>query len=580
MRPLVVISLLLIVVSCADAPSSPDLRPAPDQGGTSWPHGAMATAANPHAVDAAERMLRAGGHAVDAAIAAHAVLGLVEPQSSGLGGGGFMLVYQRDSGDVLAYDGRETAPAAATADMFVVGGEPLPYLEAWQSGISVGVPGMIALYAETHAEHGRLDLATVLSPAIELAWEGFEVSPRLADFLGRLREYIRLDDNPETAAYFYPGGEPLPAGYVRTNPAYARTLESFVRDGREAFYGGDLAREIVEAVHAQPLPGTLALKDLARYQVIRREALCTIVTADRICMMPPPSSGVAQAAILGLYDRLAADSSADDAGRWSAFVGAQRLAYADRDHYLADPAFVEVPVDDLIDPEYLDARARQRSAPQDAPTPGDPGAVLRGDPLLAAHGPDTTRPLPSTSHLSIVDAEGNAVSLTASVESVFGSSRWAGGFLLNNQLTDFARDPGAAGRPPANVVAPGKRPRSSMSPTLVFDVEGNLRMATGSPGGNSIVAYVAKSLVGVLRWNLSPQAAIDLPNVVARGREVRVETGMPGGSKVATLLEQQGYPVEEREGENSGLHVIVVTPDGLQGGADPRREGEVAYVRP
>lgn len=540
----------------------------------------MATTANPYATQAAADILEAGGHAVEAAIAAHAVLGLVEPQSSGLGGGAFMLVYQQDSGEVLAFDGRETAPAGATADMFVVDGEPLPYIAAWQSGISVGVPGVIALYADTHAEFGRLNLATVLAPAIELAREGFEVSPRLADFLVRLRDYVRLDENPDTAAYFYPDGEPLPAGFVRRNEAYAQTLEQFVARGPETFYTGDLARAIVDAAQAEPSGGTLSLEDLAGYEVERHQAFCAPVPPQRICGMPPPSSGLAQIMILGLYDRLIAETVDEtQAARWTAFIDAQRLAYADRDHYVADPAFVDVPMNDLVNAQYLDSRALQRVAAPEAPATGDPGAVLRQEPMLGRWSQDSTEPMLSTSHLSIIDRDGNAVALTASVESVFGSSRWAGGFLLNNQLTDFARNPPATGPLPANAVAPGKRPRSSMSPTMVFDAAGDLRMVTGSPGGNSIVAYVAKSLVGVLRWNLSTQEAIDLPNVVARGQDVRVETGVSGGTELAQMLADLGYPVQEREGENSGLHVIVVADDGLHGGADPRREGQVIPVR-
>ncbi|MDZ7670530.1 MAG: gamma-glutamyltransferase [Gammaproteobacteria bacterium] len=576
MRKYVSLILLLGLAACSVEPTDTSA----DDAASPWPHGAMVSAANPYAAQAAADMLQAGGHAVDAAIAAHAVLGLVEPQSSGLGGGAFMLVYQQTDDSIVAYDGRETAPAAATEDMFVVDGEPLPYLKAWQSGISVGVPGVIALYHDTHAEHGRLDLATVLAPAIELAREGFVVSPRLADFLVRLREYIRLDENPDTAGYFYPDGEPLPEGFVRSNEAYAQTLEDFISKGPAAFYRGDLAHEIVAAARAEPLPGTLSLEDLVNYRVERREALCAPVPPQRICAMPPPSSGLAQIMILGLYDRIAADLASDtETARWSAFVDAQRLAYADRDHYVADADFVDVPVNDLISPRYLDARADQRSEPAAAPATGDPGAVLRGEPLLGRWAADSTQPMPSTSHLSVIDSDGNAVSLTASVESVFGSSRWAGGFLLNNQLTDFARDPSATDTSAANRVEPGKRPRSSMSPTMVFDGNGRLQMITGSPGGNSIVAYVAKSIVGALRWDLSAQQAIDLPNVVARGREVRVETGVPGGSELADALADQGYPVEEREGENSGLHVLLVTDDGVTGGADPRREGQVIPVR-
>jgi len=574
LRPIAVCLAALLLAACARDPA---VAAAPDR--PAWPHGGMVAAANPYAVEAGRRVLAAGGHAVDAAIAAHAVLGLVEPQSSGIGGGAFMLVYDAAEDAVIAYDGRETAPADATADMFVVDGEALGYLAAWQSGLSVGVPGMPALYADTHARHGRLPLAEVLAPAIELAREGFEVSPRLSGFLARIRQVSRLDDNPDTAAYFYPDGEPLPAGFLRRNPAYADTLERLAASGPASFYRGALAEDIFEAVRAEPHPGRLSLDDLAGYRTVRREAVCGTATDVRVCTMPPPSSGLAQVMILDLYDRFAAGLAAgDDTARWSAFVDAQRLAYADRDRYVGDPDFAAVPVADLIDPAYLRARAAERAAPGAAPKPGDPGAVLRNEPMLVRYAPDSTAPMPSTSHLSVIDGAGNAVSLTASVEAPFGSSRWAGGFLLNNQLTDFARDPGEPGAAAANIALPGKRPRSSMSPTLVFDADGGLRMVTGSPGGNSIVAYVAKSLVGVLRWGLSAQEAVDLPNVIARGLTVRVETGVDGGAAVAEGLTGLGYPVQEREGENSGLHVIVVRDDGLEGAADPRREGEAVAV--
>lgn len=575
-KPVRLITALFLLFTCTACALAPARAAASD-----WPHGGMVAAANPYAVAAGKRILEAGGHAVDAAIATHAVLGLVEPQSSGIGGGAFMLVYDAGNDAVLAYDGRETAPAAATADMFVVDGEPLGYLEAWQSGLSVGVPGMPALYVHSHAEHGRLPLSEVLAPAIELARAGFEVSPRLADFLVRIRQYSRLDDNPATAAYFYPDGEPLPAGYLRKNPAYAETLMRLAEAGPSAFYEGQLAADIVAAAAAEPHPGRLTLADLAAYRSKRRDPVCGAAAAVRVCSMPPPSSGMAQLMILSLYDRFAAGMAAgadDDTARWAAFVDAQRLAYADRDRYIGDPDFGDIPVADLIDPAYLDARARERVAPDTAPKPGDPGAVLRDEPMLARFAADSTAPMPSTSHLSVVDGDGNAVSLTASVEAPFGSSRWAGGFLLNNQLTDFARDPGSPGAAAVNIALPRKRPRSSMSPTLVFDADGGLRMVTGSPGGNSIVAYVAKTLVGVLRWDLTAQQAIDTPNVIARGLEVRVETGVEGGAALADGLAALGYPVEEREGENSGLHVIVVREDGLEGGADPRREGAAVAV--
>jgi gamma-glutamyltranspeptidase/glutathione hydrolase len=543
-----------------------------------WPHGGMVAAANPYAARAAAEVLKRGGHAVDAAIAAHAVLGLVEPQSSGLGGGAFMLVYERESGLVTALDGRETAPAGAAPEMFMVDGNELNFLAAWQSGLAVGTPGVVALYAAAHERFGRLEMADDLAAAVKLAEEGFEVSPRLADMLERIAGPSRLDDNPQTRAYFYPDG-PLVAGSVRDNPAYARTLRRIAADGPAAFYSGELAAEMVAATAAEPNPGSLSLADLAGYRVATREALCGATGGERVCTLPPPSSGLTQIMILNLYDAFARPP-AERGGPVDlpALVDAQRLAYADRDHYVADADWADVPVAGLLDPRYLDARARDRFAPAAIPRPGDPGLVGGGAPIIDRWGRDDTAEAAGTTHLSVVDRDGNVVSMTATVEAPFGSSRWAGGFLLNNQMTDFARTPTRGGRAVANQVAPGKRPRSSMSPVIVFDADGELRMVAGSPGGNSIIAYVAKVLVGVLRGGEDVGTAVAAPNIVARGQAVRVEVGVPGGEEAAALLSGLGYPVEERSGENSGLHVIVVTPAGLTGAADPRREGRVIAV--
>jgi gamma-glutamyltranspeptidase/glutathione hydrolase len=540
----------------------------------------MVSVANPYAAEAAAEVLRKGGHAVDAAIAAHAVLGLVEPQSSGLGGGAFMLVYDRERQQLNAYDGRETAPAGARADMFMVDGGQMNFLAAWQSGLAVGTPGTIALYELAHERHGRLPMGEVVAEAIDLATEGFVVSPRLAGFLTRIAGPSRLNDNPDTASYFYPGGEPLREGDVRDNPDYAETLERFAKEGRAAFYEGKLASEMVAAAGAEPLPGLLSLEDLAGYEVAVREAVCGYVRADKVCTMPPPSSGLTQIMILGLYDRLVEPSViGPDGVDLEAFVDAQRLAYADRDHYVADADFVAVTTAELIDERYLDARAASRFEPGEIPTPGDPGSVLNGIPIIDRWGRDSTEEVRGTSHLSIIDQAGNAVSMTATVEGVFGSSRWAGGFLLNNQMTDFARTPTLGGRAVANQASPGKRPRSSMSPVIVFDSDGEVSLVAGSPGGNSIIAYVAKVLVGVLRGGQAVQPSVNSPNIIARGPIVRVESGVGNGADLAEQLRQSGYSVQERQGENSGLHVIHLTEDGLEGAADPRREGKVVSVR-
>lgn len=573
----------LLLSACGGNEAPPQAPPAPEPEADmtgEWPHGAMIAAADPRAVEAGLEILAEGGHAVDAAIAVHAVLGLVEPQSSGIGGGAFLLVHERESGETFVYDGRETAPAAATEALFVKDdGEVMGFLEAWQSGRSAGVPGQIALYSAAHEAHGTADWARLFQPAIELAETGFEVSPRLAGLLAneRLRQATRLDENSVSAAYFYPEGEPLAAGARRDNPAYAQMLREVAEDGPAAFYAGPRAERIVEATTADPFGGAMTLEDLASYEVEQRAPLCGAYRSMRVCSAPPPSSGgVTQAMILGLYDRLAEpaeDGAPGEAERLTAWVDAQRLAYADRDHYVADADFVPVPAAELVHETYLDIRAGERFAPDAAPQPGDPGAALDQGPIIDLWGRDTTEDAPGTTHLSIIDLEGNVVSMTASVEAPFGNARMVDGFLLNNQLTDFARDPSLGGLPLANAPAGGKRPRSSMSPTIVFDEDGEVAMVTGSPGGNSIIAYVSKTLVGVLDWGLTAQEAIELPNVIARGPTVGVEIGTETGERWADLLREAGYEVREREGENSGLHVIVVREDGLEGGADPRREG-------
>ncbi len=578
------LSCLALMVALLSASCSRSQPPAPDVAVSEptaetgeWRHGAMVAAADPRAVQAGLDVLARGGHAVDAAIAVHAVLGLVEPQSSGIGGGAFMLVYERESGNVRVYDGRETAPAAADESLFVVDDEVLDFVPAWQSGRSAGVPGQVALYKTAYDAHGRVEWSGLFDAAIDLAEAGFEVSPRLAGLLAnpRLRTASRLDEHPVAAAYFYPDGEPLAAGARRTNRDYAETLRDIAANGPAAFYAGARAEAIVAALAEGPLPSEMTVEDLAAYTVIERAPLCGEFRTWRICSAPPPSSGgVVQPMILGIYDRLTqatgATSRADQVRAW---VDAQRLTYADRDHYVADGDFVPVPAGDLIHPTYLDARAGQVFEPGQKPVPGDPGEVLGRGPMIGLWGRDTSEDAPGTTHISIIDQDGNAVSMTATVESAFGNSRMVDGFLLNNELTDFARQPNINGLPVANAPAAGKRPRSSMSPTLVFNADGSLAMVTGSPGGNSIVAYVSKSLVSVLDWGMTAQAAVALPNIVARGETVRVETNMPMGQDWAKMLSQAGYNVRESAGENSGLHVIVVRDNGLDGGADPRREG-------
>lgn len=542
---------------------------------------AMVSAADKRAVEAALNVMKAGGSAVDAAMAAHAVLGLVEPQSSGLGGGGYMVVFDRKSNTTVTFDGRETAPATATADYFTVNGHNLGFGPAIYSGKSVGVPGAVALYKAAHEKFGKLPWGPQFDAAIKLADEGFIVSPRLAGSLGARFQTGPLGTNPVSGAYFFPNGKALAVGDKRTNPDYAATLRRVAKEGPAAFYSGSIAQNIVNAVHSGDIQGDLSLTDLAAYKVLMKPAVCGPFQDYRICSAPPSSSGgVAMNQIMSIYDAIVAHN--DDVTEESLlrdFVLAQQLGYADRDHYVADPDAVNVPVGDLLNPAYVKSRAESGFKAGDAPQPGDPGATLHNKPVRDQWGRDANTAQPGTTHMSFVDFEGNAVSFTATVEGAFGSSRWTNGFVLNNQLTDFTRPPTLNGKPVANAPGPGKRPRSSMSPTIVFDKAGDVFMVTGSPGGNSIVGYVSKTLVAVLDWGKTAQEASSLPNIVARGQTVRVETSdvtagpNPIGKTWAAMLTAAGFKVQEVSGEVSGLNLIVARKDKLEGGADPRREG-------
>jgi gamma-glutamyltranspeptidase / glutathione hydrolase len=569
---------LALLAGCA-ATSVPDTRgaagvpaPAPTveaRPARNWRAGAMVAAANPYAVEAGLEVLRAGGSAVDAAIAVQAVLGLVEPQSSGIGGGAFMLHYDAATGDVVSYDGREVAPTGASPDMFLqADGTPLRFFDAVQSGRSVGVPGVIAMLELAHREHGRLDWSRPWQPAIELARNGFATPPRLALML---RSPFAGQLSPDAKRYFTRAdGQLLQLGDVLRNADYADTLELIARGGARAFYEGPLAEQMVAAARREPLAGTLSLEDLRAYRAVRLEPICRGYRVYQVCGMRPPSSGgVAILAILGILEQRPAQTAATpELARWHEFIEAQRLAYADRDTYVADDRFVGVPIDGLLDPAYLRSRAAlidpQRAAAKvEAGQP--PGAPQRGVDATGGHT--------GTSHFVVVDARGNVVSMTTTVESVFGSQRMVGGFFLNNQLTDFSfRAVDAAGRPIANAPAALKKPRSSMAPTLVFE-DGRFRLAVGSPGGNAIIAYVSKVLVGVLDWGLTPQQAIDLPNIIARGA-VMPETSRLSPT-VADGLRDLGHSFREGRGaENSGLHAIWVDGAGvLHGAADPRRDG-------
>lgn len=531
-------------------------------------HAAGIAAANPIAVDAGLAILREGGSAVDAAVAVQAALGLVEPQSSGLGGGAFMIYYDAASGRVSAYDGRETAPAGATPDMFLDDeGQALSYADAVTSGRATGVPGAIAMLGLVHQRHGRLPWSQLFEGVARTAEDGFASPKRLARYANSNIRQANLTD--ARALFGKPDGSTIQAGDTLRNPAYAATLRAIAASGPRTLLQPPLADAIAERTHAEPRPGTLTRDDFASYQPHEREPLCRPYRVYVICVPPPPSSGVALLQMLAMLENTDIDRRGpDDPQAWFLFAEASRLMYADRDRYVADPAFVRVPVDGLLDPAYVAARAAligERAGP--APAPGEPPASA------ARFGNDSTSEAAGTSHFVVVDDRGNIVSMTTTVESIFGSGRMVEGFFLNNQLTDFSYRPVEDGRPVANAVAPGKRPRSSMAPMIVLDRGGRPYLALGSPGGTSILVYNAKTLVGLLDWHLTLQQAIDLPNLFARGKDYFGEVSKFPPEVLAGLA-ARGIEVKSGRGEESGLQGVVMHEgERLEGAADPRREG-------
>ncbi|MDW5442010.1 gamma-glutamyltransferase family protein [Polaromonas sp. SM01] len=593
-RPL---AAALLLAGCTSAPpfstNTPE-QPEAASGYTAQPGWASTrfavAAANPLATDAGYQVLKAGGTAVDAAVAVQMVLSLVEPQSSGIGGGAFLL--HHDGKTVEAFDGRETAPAAVDDKLFLgADGRPIAFYEGVVGGRAVGVPGAVRMLEMAHSQHGKLPWAQLLAPAIRLAEEGFPISARLHTLLKNDR-YLKQD--LVAAAYFYqPKGEPKPVGTMLRNPALAEVLKKIAAQGAKGLLEGEVAQDIVRKVQGHPSnPGKLALSDLAGYPAKKREPLCHDYRAQardyRICGMPPPSSGaIAIGQILGLLNHtraaslpLATDTSGQPApsADWlHLYTEAARLAFADRAQYIADPDFVQPPGGSwmsLLAPSYLTERARliaqqpggQRMKIAPAGTPGG---------VQAAYAPMAAQPEYGTSHISIVDAYGNALAMTTTVENQFGARQMVRGFLLNNQLTDFSYAPtDAQGRPVANRVQPGKRPQSSMAPTLVFDkASGQLIMSAGSPGGALIIHYTAKTLYGVFNWELNVQQAIDLPNFgTLNGPALLEENRFPAATTAA--LRARGHEVRE-QALTSGLQGIQRTATGWFGGADPRREGRV-----
>lgn len=542
-------------------------------------------AANPLAVDAGYQIIQAGGSAVDAAIAVQMVLTLVEPQSSGIGGGAFLLNW--DGEQVHAYNGRERAPAAADENHFLdEDGEPMPFRDAVRSGLSVGVPGTVAMLKHAHERHGVLDWAVLFEPAITLAEEGFKVSPRLHGLLDG--EETLLNDDIAAKFYYDESGEARPIGYELKNPALAEIFSRIAAEGVDAFYEGEVAENIVKRIQAHERPGNMTAEDIRNYPVLdfTTEAMCNDWRQYNICGFPPPSSGhIAIMQMLGIMEHLEAPETSFENGMLTAgwlhqYLEAAKLAFADRNKYIGDPDFVEAPAGDwhsLLDPGYLAKRAEligDRS--MESAEPGNPGE------LQAMLGVQPLQPERGTSHISIVDRDGNAVSMTTTIESGFGSRIMSdggtglpGGFLLNNELTDLSLTPiDGDGNPIANRVEPYKRPRSSMSPTLVFDKEtGSLVASVGSPGGAAIIHYTAKAIVGMLDWNLNAQDAINLPNFANyNGPSVLEKDRFP--EELIDALRALGHEISERN-MTSGLQAIQVTEEGYYGGADPRREGVV-----
>ena len=559
--------LLAACTTTASPPTSPSLQATPATAtATLAPH-AMVAAANPLAVKAGLAILRAGGSAVDAAVAVQAVLGLVEPQSSGIGGGAFMAYYDARTRRVTAYDGRETAPAAATAELFTTAdGMPEPRVSAILSGRSTGVPGAVAMLAMAHADHGRRPWPGLFTPAIRLATDGFAVPPRMGQAIASRAPQAAA---PDAVAYFTrPDGRRYAVGDQMRNPAYAATLRRIAAEGAAGLLDGPIAAAIVARVQDGAHPGRMTLADLKAYRPRRTEALCRPYRIHIVCTSATESGGIGLQEALGILATtdIAARGPADPVG-WFQIAQASRLAYADRDHFVGDPAFVPVPVAGLLAPDYLAGRAALiGTVAGPAPDHGRPHGA-------ATVAVDATAEPGGTTHFVIADAAGNVVSMTTTVESIFGSGRMVGGFFLNNQLTDFSFAPRAPdGSVAANAVAGGKRPRSSMAPAIILDRQGAFVAAAGSPGGPAIQAYNLKAIVGLLDWKLGAQAATALPNLVARGDRYSGDTALFAPATLAGLA-ARGIALAPDDRENSGVHIILRREGGYEGGADPRRDG-------
>ncbi|GAA4749678.1 gamma-glutamyltransferase [Sphingomonas daechungensis] len=565
--------LLLPLLACVWLPAcaTPTTAQAPVAEAAAKPKAETAEpfviAANPLAAQAGLNVLKRGGSAVDAAIAVQAMLSLVEPQSSGVGGGAFLNYFDASTGKITIYDGREVAPAQATSTMFLrPDGTPLPFDEAVVSGRATGVPGAVKMLSVAHADHGKLPWSSLFGDAERTASGGFIVSPRLARMI-----HANFAENraPDVIAYFSkPDGTLLNAGDRLVNKSYADFLSRLAAQGPAALYSGSTAARIVEKVRQGALPGSLTMADLAAYRPVKRVAICRPYRAYEMCVPPPPSSGVGLIQLMKMLELtdIGARGPADPQS-WFLFAEASRLMYADRDRYVGDVP--NVPVEGLLDPAYIASRAKLIGPVAGPP----PRAGMPAGALVAAN--DGTYEPTGTSHLIVRDAAGNVVSMTTTVESIFGSGRMVDGFFLNNQMTDFAFRPvDDQGRPAVNAVAPGKRPRSSMVPTILLTPDGKFAGAIGSAGGNAIIAYVAKSLVAAIEWNMPMSQALAAPNLVARGANFQGEV-TKFSPEILNGLRQRGIDLKPGQGEDSGLTGVIIRDGRIDGAADPRREGVV-----
>lgn len=567
--PLTLSATLLPIIGKAQTPPPPEAGSGRVEREAVRTNKSVVVAANPLASAAGRDVLRRGGSAIDAAIAVQMVLTLVEPQSSGIGGGAFLVYYDAKTKKLLTYDGRETAPAAAKPDRFLdANGKPLQFYDAVVGGKSVGVPGVVRMLELAHKKYGKLPWSQLFQGAIQLSEQGFPLSPRLYTLLSK---DLYLSRNEPAKSYFYqPDGTPKPIGTRLVNQPLAEVLRQIAKGGANAFYQGNIAQDIVAKVRQAAVPGDLTTTDLVQYQAKVREPVCGAYRIYKVCGMGPPSSGgLTVLQILGILQQFnlpALKPASLEAVHL--FSEAGRLAYADRNLYIADTDFVPVPVKELINPSYLRLRAAKINPERSI------GQAEAGNPLLqqaSRWGKDQSKDLPSTTHVSIVDAAGNAISMTSSIEDAFGSRLMVRGFLLNNQLTDFSFLPTSEGKPVANRIEAKKRPRSSMAPMMVFDRNGKLVMVIGSAGGAQIINYVAKAIVGHLDWGLDIQRSLSLPNFGSRNGPTELEAD----TDVANLkpaLEAKGHTVSVIQ-LTSGSTGIVLTNQGLVSGADPRREG-------